>query len=180
MILKSFKEFIPRIAPDAWLAENAVVIGEVEIGAGASIWYGAVLRGDVGLIKVGERTSIQDGVILHCTNGRTQCIIGNDVTVGHGAILHGCVVEDRVLVGLGAIVLDEAYVESNVVIAAGAVVTEGMRLESGHLYAGVPAKKIKALSPANEEMIRKGALNYVKYVAHHRQTRVVSREETDY
>ncbi len=178
-LIKNFNDFVPKIAPDVFLAENAVVIGEVEIGAGSSIWYGAVLRGDVGLIRVGERTSIQDGVILHCTNGRTQCLIGDEVTIGHGAILHGCVIEDRVLIGLGAIVLDEAHVPSNVIVAAGAVVTEGMKLESGYLYAGVPAQKIKPLSPKNEEMISKGAGNYTKYVAQHRFSRIIDLDENN-
>jgi carbonic anhydrase/acetyltransferase-like protein (isoleucine patch superfamily) len=167
-LIKPFKSHQPQIAADVFVAENATIIGEVEIGAQSSIWYQAVLRGDVGAIRIGERTNIQDGAILHCTTGRTPVLVGNDVVVGHRAILHGCTVEDEALIGMGAIVLDEAVVPKHTIIAAGALVPEGKKLESGFLYAGVPAKKLKPLNLQQIQMIRFGALGYVEKAKHHK------------
>ncbi|MEO0471774.1 MAG: gamma carbonic anhydrase family protein [Bacteroidota bacterium] len=161
-LIKDYQKHSPKIDSTARLAENATVIGEVFIGAQSSIWYQVVLRGDVGAIHIGERTNIQDAAILHCSTGRTPCIVGNDVVVGHRAILHGCTVEDEALIGMGAIVLDEAVVPTHCIVAAGAVVPEGKKLESGWLYAGIPAKKIKAISPQHIAMIKMGAAHYVE------------------
>ncbi len=161
-LIKPYKEFHPGFGPEVFLAENATIIGEVRIGAQSSVWYQAVLRGDVGAILIGERSNIQDAAILHCTTGGTPTIVGNDVVVGHRAVLHGCTIEDEVLVGMGAIILDGAVVQKHCIVAAGALVSEGKILESGFLYAGVPAKQIKKISPEQIEMIRYGASAYVE------------------
>ena len=161
-LLKDFGSHTPQIHSTARLAENATVIGEVSIGEQSSVWYQAVLRGDVGAIRIGNRTNIQDAAILHCTTGRTPCIVGDDVVVGHRAVLHGCTIEDEVLIGMGAIILDEAVVPKHCIIAAGALVPEGKKLESGFLYAGVPAKKLKPLRPQQIAMIKMSAAHYAE------------------
>ncbi len=166
-LIKPFRQYTPIIHETVKLAENATLIGEVSIGAASSVWYNAVLRGDVGAILIGERTNIQDGAILHCTTGRTPCRVGNEVVVGHRAILHGCTVEDQVLIGMGAIILDEAVVPSHTIIAAGALITEGKHLEAGKLYAGVPARPIKDLSEQQIVMIQMGAAHYVEAAGEH-------------
>lgn len=161
-LIKSYKGIHPKIHPSVFLAENATVVGDIEIGEESSIWYNAVLRGDVGAIRIGKRTNIQDGAVLHCTTGLTPTIVGDEVVVGHNAILHGCTVEDQVLIGMGAIVLDEVIVPKHCIIAANALVRQGSVLESGFMYAGTPAKKIKALSKAQIQQIQLGALHYVE------------------
>lgn len=166
-MIKSYQQHHPQIAEEVFVAENATVVGEVSIGAQSSIWYQAVLRGDVGAIMIGERTNIQDAAILHCTTGRTPTRVGNDVVVGHRAILHGCTIEDEVLIGMGAIVLDEAVVPKHTIVAAGALVPEGKILESGFLYAGIPAKKLKPLRPQQLQMIKLGAMTYVEKAKYH-------------
>ena len=168
-ILKAFGPHTPQIAPDAYIAEYAVVIGEVTIGSQSSVWYHAVLRGDVGAIHIGARTNIQDHALLHCTTGRTPTWVGDEVVVGHRAILHGCRVEGEALIGMGAIVLDGAVVPRHCIVAAGALVPENTQLESGYLYAGVPARRIKALSPQQIALIRAGALHYVEGARAHRE-----------
>ncbi|HLI92873.1 MAG TPA: gamma carbonic anhydrase family protein [Puia sp.] len=137
----------PRFGKDCFLAPNATVVGQVEIGNQCSIWFNAILRGDVGSIHIGDKVNIQDGVVIHATYQKTNVHIGNDVSIGHNAIVHGCTIEDRVLVGMGAIVMDNAVVGRNSIIAAGAVVLEGTRIESGTIYGGVPARKIKDIPP---------------------------------
>jgi carbonic anhydrase/acetyltransferase-like protein (isoleucine patch superfamily) len=169
-LIKTFKQHTPQVAEGVFVAENATLIGEVFLATGSSVWYGAVLRGDVGAIRVGENSNIQDHALLHCTTGRTPCVVGKGVVVGHRAILHGCTIEDECLIGMGAIVLDEALVPRHTVVAAGALVTEGKQLESGFLYAGVPARKVKALTPAQIEQIRRGASHYVAVSQVHRDT----------
>lgn len=159
-IIRTLKGITPTIAEDVFVAENASIIGDVQIGAGSSIWYSAVLRGDVNYIKIGEKTNIQDGAVIHCTYQENPTIIGNEVTIGHGAVVHGCVVQDRVLIGMNAVVLDKAVVESDVVVAAGAVVLEGSRLESGYLYGGIPAKKLKKLSDQHIGGLKMSAAAY--------------------
>lgn len=161
-LIQAYKTYYPQIATDVFMAENATVIGEVEIGAQSSIWFQAVVRGDVGLIRIGERTNIQDHAMLHCSTGRSQTHIGNDVVIGHRAILHGCTVEDEVLIGMGAIILDEAIIPRHTIVAAGALVPEGKKLESGWLYVGVPAKALKPLTPAQITDIKRGAARYVQ------------------
>lgn len=154
---------VPQIAKDTFIAETAVIIGDVVIGEACSIWYHVVIRGDVHFIRIGNRTNVQDGAVLHCTYQQAPLQIGNDVTIGHGAIVHGCTIGDRVLVGMGAIVLDHAVVEDDVLIAAGALVPQGAHLESGYLYAGIPARPIKQLSLEQMSGLKEYASRYVMY-----------------
>ncbi|GIV25556.1 MAG: hypothetical protein KatS3mg026_1248 [Bacteroidia bacterium] len=156
---------VPRIGEGTFLAETAVVIGDVEIGRDCSVWYHVVIRGDVHFIRIGNRTNIQDGAILHCTYQKAPLVIGDEVTIGHGAIVHGCTLGNRVLVGMGAIILDHAEVPDEVLIAAGALVPQGARLESGYLYAGVPARPIKPLSEEQRQSLLQYASRYVMYKA---------------
>ena len=162
-LIRSVRGFTPQIAPDVFLAETAVVIGEVSIGEGSSVWYGAVVRGDVHRITIGRQVNIQDGAILHCTYQQAPLWIGDRVSIGHGAIVHGCTVQERVLIGMGAKVLDHAVVPPDVIIAAGALVLERAELESGWLYAGLPAKKVKPLTEAQLALLRRLPDNYVIY-----------------
>jgi carbonic anhydrase/acetyltransferase-like protein (isoleucine patch superfamily) len=154
----------PQFGDNVFLAENAVVVGDVVTGADCSFWFHSVVRGDVNAIRMGNKVNVQDGAIIHCTYLKAPTTIGNNVSIGHRAIVHGCTLHDDVLVGMGAIVMDHAVVESNVLIAAGAVVLENSVLEAGHIYAGVPAKKVKALSAeAFKDSIERIANNYVMY-----------------
>jgi carbonic anhydrase/acetyltransferase-like protein (isoleucine patch superfamily) len=147
MLIKSVNGKSPQIGDDCFIAENATIVGEVTMGSQCSIWFNAVLRGDVNFIKMGNKVNVQDGAVIHCTYKKAPTIIGNNVSIGHNAIVHGCTVEDNVLVGMGAIIMDDCVVESNAIIAAGAVVTKGTRVPSGTIFAGMPAKKIKDVSP---------------------------------
>ncbi|MDQ1148349.1 gamma carbonic anhydrase family protein [Sphingobacterium zeae] len=153
----------PKIAEECFLAPNSTIVGDVEIGHHCSVWFNAVVRGDVNYIRIGNYTNIQDGAVLHCTYKKCGTSIGSYVSIGHQAMVHGCVVEDHVLIGMGAIVMDNAVIESNVIIAAGAVVLENTRCESGFLYAGVPAKKIKALTEEQRDLLLQLPHNYVLY-----------------
>lgn len=161
-LCKPYEGIEPIIDPAAMLAENATIVGDVVIGAEVTVWYQAVMRGDVGPIRIGARTNIQDGAMLHCSKGLSECHVGDEVVVGHKAILHGCRIEDRVLIGMGAIILDNAIVETGCIIAAGAVVTQDTRCEAGWLYAGVPAKKLKPVSDAQKAGILDSAARYVE------------------
>ena len=162
-IIRSLLGHTPILGEGTFLAETAVVIGDVVIGRECSLWYHVVVRGDVHYIRIGDRTNIQDGAILHCTYQQAPLEIGDEVTIGHGAIVHGCRIGNRVLVGMGAIVLDHAEVPDDVLIAAGALIPQGAKLESGWLYAGVPARPIKPLSPDQLESLRLYAGRYVMY-----------------
>ena len=163
-IIKSVRNFTPQLGKNCYLAETATIIGDVITGEECSFWFNSVVRGDVNSIRFGHKVNVQDGAIIHCTYKTASTSVGNNVSIGHRAIVHGCTIHDNVLVGMGAIVMDHAVVESNVLIAAGAVVLENAYLESGHIYAGVPAKKIKALSPEKfKETIERIANNYVMY-----------------
>ena len=154
----------PVWGANCFIAPNATIVGDVIMGEDCSIWFNAVVRGDVNAIRIGNRVNIQDGAVIHCTYQRTQTIIGNEVSIGHNAIVHGCVLHDRVLVGMGAIVMDNAVVHSDTIIAAGAVVLEGTVCEGGSIYAGVPAKKVKDVSPEKlEGEINRIARNYLGY-----------------
>lgn len=153
----------PQIGADCFLAENATIVGDVELGHHCSVWFNAVVRGDVHAIRIGNYTNIQDGAIIHCTYLKASTQIGNYVSIGHQAMVHGCTVQDHVLIGMGAIVMDHAVVEDFVIIAAGAVVLENTRCESGFLYAGVPAKKIKPLTDEQRAMLQNLPHNYVTY-----------------
>ncbi|KIL99545.1 carbonic anhydrase family 3 [Paramagnetospirillum magnetotacticum MS-1] len=146
----AFQGVSPTIAPDVFVAPTAVVIGDTVIGAGTSVWFNCVIRGDVHEIRIGERTNIQDGTIIHVTGGKLGTYIGSDITIGHGAILHACTLEDGCFVGMGAVVLDGAVVETGGMVAAGAVVTPGKRVKKGELWGGNPARMLRSLS--DEEM----------------------------
>jgi carbonic anhydrase/acetyltransferase-like protein (isoleucine patch superfamily) len=154
----------PSFGKNCFLAENATVVGDVVMGDDCSVWFQAVVRGDVHYIRMGNKVNVQDGAIIHCTYQKAPVNIGNNVSIGHRAIVHGCTIHDNALIGMGAIVMDGAVVEENVLIAAGAIVLENSRLESGHVYAGVPAKKVKALSPELfSGQIERIANNYLMY-----------------
>ena len=154
----------PKFGKDCFLAPNATVTGEVTMGDECSVWFNAVVRGDVNSISIGNRVNIQDQAVIHCTYEKAQTIIGNDVSIGHCAIVHGCTLHDHVLIGMGAIVMDNCYIESNCIIAAGAVLLEGTRVEAWSVYAGVPAKKVKTLTPELfKGEVQRIADNYVMY-----------------
>ncbi len=153
----------PQIGENVFIAPNATIVGEVIIGNNCSFWFNTVVRGDVHRIEIGQNSNIQDGAILHCTYQKAALKIGNEVSIGHGAIVHGCTIHDRVLIGMGAKVLDHAVIESEVIIAAGAIVLENFHAESGYLYAGIPARKIKPLTDAQKELLKRTANNYILY-----------------
>lgn len=144
-LIKSLKGKTPQIGKDCFLAENATIIGDVEIGDNSSVWYSAVIRGDVHYIKIGKNTNVQDCAVIHATYQKSPTNIGDNVIIAHGAIVHGCTIKDNAMIGMNAVVLDNAVVESNTIIAAGSVVTKGTVVESGSVYAGIPAKKVKVL-----------------------------------
>jgi carbonic anhydrase/acetyltransferase-like protein (isoleucine patch superfamily) len=169
MSIRPFKQFIPNIGKDVYIDESAQVIGQVDIGSDCSIWPNTTIRGDVNWIKIGANTSVQDGSVLHVTHDHTNkhpggypLSIGSQVTIGHNVVLHGCTVEDNCLIGMGAIILDNAHLEKNVFLAAGALVSPGKRLESGYLYVGSPAKKARALTEDEIEGLQYSADHYVK------------------
>jgi carbonic anhydrase/acetyltransferase-like protein (isoleucine patch superfamily) len=154
----------PQIPSDCFVAENATIVGEVSMGNECSVWFNAVIRGDVHYIKMGDKVNVQDGAVIHCTYQKHPTNIGNNVSIGHNAIVHGCTIHDNVLIGMGSIVMDNCMVHSNSIIAAGAVITQNTVVESGSIYAGVPAKKIKDISPElTSGEINRIANNYVKY-----------------
>lgn len=154
----------PKIGEDCFIAPNATLVGDIVAGDQCSFWFNAVVRGDVNSIRMGNKVNIQDGAVIHATYEKTKVVLGNNVSVGHNALVHGCTVEDNVLIGMGAIVMDNCYIESNCIIAAGAVLLEGTRVESGSIYAGIPAKKVKELSPELfEGEVQRIANNYVIY-----------------
>ena len=146
-IIRELNGHTPKFGKNCFLAENAAVIGDVEMGDDCSIWYGAVLRGDVHYIKIGNKVNIQDTATIHATYQKSPTNIGNNVSIAHNAVVHGCTIHDNVLIGMGAIVLDNAVIESNSIVAAGSVVTKGTVVESGWVYAGTPAKKLKQMGP---------------------------------
>ncbi|MBU0696936.1 MAG: gamma carbonic anhydrase family protein [Bacteroidetes bacterium] len=153
----------PSWGTDCFIAENCTIIGDVSMGNNCSVWFNAVIRGDVNFIKIGDFTNIQDGAVIHATYLKAATTIGSYVSIGHNALVHGCTLKDHVLIGMGAIVMDHAMVNEFVIIAAGAVVLENTICESGYLYAGVPAKKIKPLTEEQKEMLKKLPHNYVMY-----------------
>ncbi len=163
-MIRSVRGKSPQIGKDCFIAENATIVGEVSMGDQCSIWYNAVIRGDVHYIKMGNKVNVQDGAIIHGTYQKSPTNIGNNVSIGHGAIVHGCTIHDRVLVGMGSIIMDDCVVESNSIIAAGAVLTQGTHVPAGSIFAGMPAKKIKDISPElSTGEIDRIAENYVKY-----------------
>ncbi len=171
-LIKSIKGIEPKVAENVYLAENSTIIGEVEIEEGSSVWFGAILRGDVGLIHIGKNTNIQDGCVLHASYGSSTVQIGDNVTVGHNAIVHGAKIGNNCLIGMGSVVLDNAEIGENTIIAAGAVVTKNTIVESNSIYAGIPAKKIKELSPEQaHNMMQKSADGYQLYASWYREER---------
>jgi carbonic anhydrase/acetyltransferase-like protein (isoleucine patch superfamily) len=163
-LIKEVRGKAPSFGKDCFLAENATIVGEVEMGNHCSVWFNAVIRGDVNAIKMGNKVNVQDGACIHCTYEKATTTIGNNVSIGHNAIVHGCTIEDNVLIGMGAIVMDKCVVGSHSIIAAGAVLLENTIVEAGSIYAGVPAKKVKDINPEliNGE-INRIANNYVMY-----------------
>jgi carbonic anhydrase/acetyltransferase-like protein (isoleucine patch superfamily) len=170
MIIRELNGKTPQYGTGCYFAETAVIVGDVVMGDECSIWYNAVIRGDVHYIRMGNRVNVQDGAVIHCTYQKFPTTIGNRVSIGHNAIVHGCTVHDNVLIGMGAIVMDDCVVESHTIIAAGAVVTQGTRVAAGSIYAGVPARKVKDIS---EKLIsgeiERIADNYVKYSGWYQQ-----------
>ena len=164
MLVKEVNGKYPQIPEDCYVAENATIIGDVSFGSNCSVWFNAVIRGDVNSISIGNKVNIQDGAVVHCTYLKHPTIIGSNVSIGHNAIVHGCTIHDNVLIGMSAIVMDDCVVESNSIVAAGAVVTQGTHIKAGELWAGVPAKKVKDVSQQLlEGEINRIANNYVKY-----------------
>jgi gamma-carbonic anhydrase len=156
--------FVPKFGKDCFIAPNATIVGDVVMGDGCSIWFNAVIRGDVHFIRMGDKVNVQDGAIIHGTYEKSPTTIGNNVSIAHAAVVHGCTINDNVLIGIGAIILDDAVIESNSIIAAGALISKGTIVESGSVYAGVPAKKIKSISQELlEGEVNRIANNYLKY-----------------
>jgi len=153
----------PKIESDCFVAENATVVGDVTLGKHCSVWFNAVIRGDVNSIRIGPYTNIQDAAVIHCTYQTAPTTIGSFVNIGHHALVHGCEVKDRVLIGMGSIVMDHAVVEDYVIVAAGAVVLEGTICESGYLYAGIPARKVKPITPKQRQLLDELPDRYVMY-----------------
>lgn len=164
MLIKSVNGKSPSIPDDCYVAENATVIGDVNFGTDCSVWFNVVIRGDVNFIKIGNKVNIQDGAVIHCTYQKHPTIIGNNVSIGHNAIVHGCTIHDNVLIGMGSIIMDNCVIESNSIIAAGAVVTQNTVVPSGSIFAGVPAKKVKDVDQsAFAGEIERISNNYVMY-----------------
>ena len=175
MSLSPFGGQTPRVDPAAFVAPGAQLIGDIELGPESSVWYNCVLRGDVNRIRVGARSNVQDGTVIHCDSpkpgapGGHPTIIGEEVLIGHLAMVHGCILEDRAFVGLGSIVMDGCRIESDAMLAAGAMLTPGKTIPSGQLWAGRPAKYVRDLTPADLEGMRAGVRHYVELARRHRE-----------
>ncbi len=166
MIIRAVKGKSPEFGKDCFIAENATIVGDVIMGDECSVWFNAVVRGDVHYIRMGNKVNVQDGAVIHCTYQKTPTNIGNNVSIGHNAIVHGCTIEDDVLVGMGSIIMDDCVVGSDSIIAAGAVLTKGTIVPPGSVFAGMPARKIKEVSKdLSEGEIRRIANSYVKYAS---------------
>ncbi len=162
------KGIAPKIGKNTFVAANATIVGDVEMGDNCSVWFNAVVRGDVHFIRIGNNVNIQDGAVIHCTYQKAPVHIGNNVSIAHNAIVHGCTIHDNVLIGMGSIVMDGALVESNSIVAAGAVISQGTIVESGSVYAGVPAKKIKSIDPSLlEGQVNRISKSYTMYASWH-------------
>ena len=163
-VIKAVRGKSPQIPSDCFIAENATVVGEVTMGNQCSVWFSAVVRGDVNFIKMGNKVNVQDGAVIHGTYKTASTTIGNNVSIGHNALVHGCTIHDNVLIGMGSIIMDNCIIESNSIIAAGAVITKNTIVEAGSIYAGVPAKKVKDVSPELVSgEINRIANNYIEY-----------------
>jgi len=157
------KGISPTLGDNCWLAPNATVVGDVTMGKDCTVWFNAVVRGDVNAIIMGDRVNIQDGAVIHCTYQKTKTTIGNNVSIAHNAIVHGCTIEDKVLVGMGAIIMDGAHIGTGSIIAAGAIITQNTIVPPNSIYAGNPAKFLKNVTPELEEVFMRTANNYVMY-----------------
>ena len=162
-LIKPVRGIAPQFGENCWFADNATIVGEVLMGRDCTVWFNAVVRGDVNSITIGDRTNIQDGAIIHCTYQKNKTVIGNYVSIAHNAIVHGCTIEDNVLIGMGAIVMDGAVIGSGSIIAAGAIVTQRTIVPPGTIYAGNPAKFLKHVTPELGEVFERTANNYVMY-----------------
>ncbi|MBO9636657.1 MAG: gamma carbonic anhydrase family protein [Siphonobacter aquaeclarae] len=163
-------ETTPQLGVNCWLAPNATLVGDVVMGDDCTVWFNAVIRGDVNAIRIGNRTNIQDGAVIHCTYQKTQTVIGDYVSIAHNAVVHGCTIEDRVLVGMGAIIMDGAVIGTGSIIAAGAIVTQNTIVPPGSIYAGNPARFLKPVSEGAAEVFDRTANNYVMYAGWFRET----------
>ncbi len=168
-LIMPYKGMVPRIDAKAFVAPSAVVIGDVEIGAESSVWFNVTLRGDVNALRIGERSNVQDNTVFHGTSGGNGVVVGNDVTIGHGAVVHACTIEDRAFVGMGAILLDGVVIESEAMVAAGALVAPGKRVQRGELWAGNPARLLRKLSEREIEGFLERALHYAALANCYRQ-----------
>lgn len=155
----------PKIGKNCFLAPNCTIIGDVEIEDNSSVWFNVVIRGDVNSIRIGKQCNIQDGAVIHCTYKKSKTILGNKVSIGHNAIIHGCNVHDKVLVGMGAILMDNSIIHSNSIVAAGAVVLENTTIEEDSIYGGTPAKFIKKVDEKRSDVFERTANNYVRYAS---------------
>ena len=164
-LIKSVRGFTPKFGKNCFLADNATVVGEVQMGENCTVWFNAVVRGDVHSIVIGDNTNIQDGAVIHGTYQNNNTVIGSNVSIAHNAVVHGCKVEDNVLIGMGAIVMDGAVIGQHSVIAAGAVILPGTVVEERSIYAGLPGKRVKDISPEMIEVIRRTASNYPMYAS---------------
>lgn len=168
-IIKTVRGYTPQFGKDCFLADNAVVVGEVTMGDNCTVWFNAVVRGDVHSITIGDNTNIQDGAIIHCTYQKAKTVIGSNVSIAHNAIVHGCTVEDNVLIGMSAVIMDDAVIGTGSVIAAGAIVLPGTKVEPGSIFAGVPAKRVKDIGPEMKEVILRTARNYPMYATWYKE-----------
>ncbi len=168
MTVMKYKDILPTIHDSAWIADNAMVAGDVEIGEQSSVWFGVQMRGDVHEIRIGARTNIQDNAVVHVTRNLSGTYIGDDVTIGHGAILHACTVHNRCLIGMGAIILDEAVIEEGAMVAAGALVPPHKVVKSGELWGGSPAKLMREMTEAERNFLQVSADNYVRLAAEYK------------
>ena len=164
----TYKGITPKIDPSVFIADGAHIIGDVEIGKDSSVWFNTVIRGDVNFIRIGERTNIQDNTVVHVTNKKFPTFIGSNVTIGHSAVIHACTINDFSLIGMGAVILDDAKIGKYSLIAAGAVVTMGMQVPEGVLAAGIPAKVVRSLTEVERKFLVQSAQNYIEYVATYR------------
>jgi len=164
-LIKRIKDKTPKMGKDCWLADNATLIGDVVMGDNCTVWFNAVVRGDVHEIRIGNNTNIQDGAVIHGTYQKSGTYIGSNVSIAHNAVVHGCTIHDNVLIGMGAIVMDKAVIQEGAVIAAGAVVLSGTVVEGDSIYAGMPARKVKATGPEMKEVIQRTANNYPMYAS---------------
>jgi len=169
-LIKPIRGIHPRIGKDCFLADNATIIGDVVVGDGCSVWFNAVIRGDVHYIRIGNNVNIQDNAVVHATYQKSPTNIGNNVSIAHGAVVHGCTIHDNVLIGMGAMVMDNVIIESNTIIAAGAVVAQGTRVETGSVYGGTPAKKLKSMDKGLlEGEVLRIANNYSLYAGWYKE-----------